>query len=62
VEENKTGRGALEITPSCRVLTSFDQRDPDRGKFQGGLADRVVHARHVGRFFVFSVSTLAFNV
>jgi hypothetical protein len=39
-----------------------DQRDPNGGDFQAGLADWVVHASHVSRFLVFSISAVAFNV
>jgi hypothetical protein len=47
----------LEVAPSLYGIDLlFDQRDPDGGEFQAGLAYRVLHTSHVGRFFVFSRS------
>jgi hypothetical protein len=59
----KKGGNGLEVTPSLEGINFlFDQRDPDGGDFQAGLADWVVHARHVGRFVVFPIFTVAFSV
>jgi hypothetical protein len=56
------GGNGLQVTPSLYGIDFlFHQRDQDGGDFQAVLAYWVVHARHMGRFFIFSVSTVEGN-
>jgi hypothetical protein len=62
-ERHKEGGNGLQVTPSqFGINFPFDQRDPNERDFQVGLADWVVHASHMSRFLVFSISAVAFNV
>jgi hypothetical protein len=56
------GGNGLQVTTSLYGIDFlFDQRDQDGGDFQAVLAYWVVHARHMGRFLIFSVSTVEGN-
>jgi hypothetical protein len=53
----------LDITHFLQVIYHlFDQRDPDWGEFQAGLAYRFFHTNHVCRFFVYSLPTVYLNL